>query len=101
MLARDLAVIAPELVLVVAAMAGLMWGAFANGTRDPSGTILWAAVALLVAVGLFVGFQPEGARVMSLGIPLRYTHSMVETVHADDVDATIRMVEAIIGRYAT
>jgi len=46
-------------------------------------------------------FQPEGARVMSLGIPLRYTHSMVETVHADDVDATIRMVEAIIGRYAT
>jgi len=62
MLARDLAVIAPELVLVVAAMAGLMWGAFANGARDPSGTILWAAAALLVAVGLFVGFQPEGAR---------------------------------------
>ena len=46
-------------------------------------------------------FQPEGARVMALGIPLRYTHSMVETVHADDVEATIRMVEAIIGRYAT
>ncbi|MHC4939408.1 MAG: M42 family metallopeptidase [Planctomycetota bacterium] len=46
-------------------------------------------------------FQPEGARAMSLGIPLRYTHSMVEAVHADDVDATIRMVEAIIGRYGT
>jgi len=46
-------------------------------------------------------FQPEGARAMALGIPLRYTHSMVETVHADDVEATVRMVEAIIGKYGT
>ncbi|MEM8886288.1 MAG: M42 family metallopeptidase [Planctomycetota bacterium] len=46
-------------------------------------------------------FQAEGARVMALGVPMRYAHSMIETVHADDVEATIRLVEAIIGRYAT
>jgi len=61
MLAQDLSVIAPELVLAVFAMAALMWGAFSR-RRDPSGAILWASAAMLVVVGLFVGFQPEGAR---------------------------------------
>ena len=46
-------------------------------------------------------FQPEAALAMPLGIPLRYTHSMVEMAHADDVEATIDLVEAICGRYAT
>jgi putative aminopeptidase FrvX len=45
-------------------------------------------------------FQAEGSRCMALGIPLRYAHSMIETVHADDVEATIRLIGAIIGRYA-
>jgi NADH-quinone oxidoreductase subunit N len=60
MLTQDLAVIAPELALAVAAMAFLMWGAFSP--RDASGPILWASVAALVLAGLWVGFQPEGAR---------------------------------------
>ena len=46
-------------------------------------------------------FQPAGARAMALGIPLRYTHSMVELAHADDVEATVLLVEALVGRYAT
>ena len=46
-------------------------------------------------------FQPEGALAMPIGIPLRYTHSMVEMAHADDVEATIDLIEAICGRYAT
>src|SRR5918996_3875796 len=61
MLTQDLAVIAPELVLAVFAMAALMWGVYARG-RDPSPTILWASTGLLVACGLWVAFQPEGAR---------------------------------------
>ncbi|MCB1372904.1 MAG: NADH-quinone oxidoreductase subunit NuoN [Rhodobacteraceae bacterium] len=61
MLAHNLSVVAPELVLAVFAMAALMWGAYSR-RRDPSGTILWASVAMLVLAGLFVGFQPEGAR---------------------------------------
>ena len=61
MLAHNLSVVAPELVLAVFAMAALMWGAYSR-RRDPSSTILWASVAILVLAGLFVGFQPEGAR---------------------------------------
>ncbi len=57
---HDLAVVAPELALALLAMAFLMWGAFSR--RDASGPILWASVAALVLVGLWVGFQPEGAR---------------------------------------
>jgi NADH-quinone oxidoreductase subunit N len=61
MLAQDLSVVAPELVLALFAMASLMWGAFATG-RDPSLHILWASAAMLVLAGLWVGFQPEGTR---------------------------------------
>lgn len=62
MLAQDLSVIAPELLLAVFAMIALMWGAFGSTRRDPSGAILWASVAMLVIAGLWVGFQPEGIR---------------------------------------
>jgi len=40
-------------------------------------------------------FQSEGPQVMSLGIPLRYTHSAVELVHRDDVAQTVRLVCAL------
>jgi len=53
-------VVAPEIVLAVWAMAALMWGAYSR--REVGGAVLWASCALLVAVGLFVGFQPEGTR---------------------------------------
>ncbi len=61
MLMQDLSVIAPELALVIFALGALMWGAYA-GARDPSGLILWVSTGLLVVVGLWIGFQPEGAR---------------------------------------
>ncbi len=60
MLIENLAVVAPELALAVAAMALLMWGAFSP--RDPSGSVLWVATGVLVLAGLWVGFQPEGAQ---------------------------------------
>ena len=62
MLSQDLSVIAPEMLLAAAALAGLMWGAFGSTRRDPSGVILWATVAILVVTGLWVGFEPEGTR---------------------------------------
>ncbi len=60
MLAQNLAVVAPEVVLALAAMALLMWGAFAP--RDPSDSVLWTATAVLVLAGLWIGFQPQGSR---------------------------------------
>jgi NADH-quinone oxidoreductase subunit N len=60
MIAQDLAVVAPELSLAVIAMAFLMWGAFSP--RDVSAPVLWGSVGVLVLVGLWVGFAPEGAR---------------------------------------
>jgi NADH-quinone oxidoreductase subunit N len=60
MLAENLNVVAPEVALAVFAMAMLMWGAYAR--REVGGAVLWVSCALLVAVGLFVGFQPEGTR---------------------------------------
>jgi NADH-quinone oxidoreductase subunit N len=62
MLSESISVIQPELAVVFAAVVGLMWGAFAPAGRDPSALLLWAACAVLVAVGLWVGFQPEGTR---------------------------------------
>jgi NADH-quinone oxidoreductase subunit N len=61
MLGQDLSVVAPELVLVVFAMAALMWGVYSQG-RDPSRTVLWLSTVLLVLCGLWVGFAPEGTR---------------------------------------
>jgi NADH-quinone oxidoreductase subunit N len=63
MLAENLTVVAPEVVLAVFAMAALMWGAFsADRDGETSRLILWTACVLFVALGLWVGFQPEGAR---------------------------------------
>jgi len=53
-------VVAPEIVLALWAMAALMWGAYAK--REMGGPILWASVVILVLVGLWIGFQPEGTR---------------------------------------
>jgi NADH-quinone oxidoreductase subunit N len=63
MLAENLTVVAPELVLAVFAMLSLMWGVFSRDRDgETSRAILWASCALLAAAGLWVGFQPEGAR---------------------------------------
>lgn len=60
MLGQDLNVVAPEALLAVVAMAALMWGAYSR--REVGGPVLWGACVLLIAVGLWVGFQPEGTR---------------------------------------
>ena len=60
MLSESLNVVAPEVVLAVCAMAALMWGAYAG--REVGSSVLWGSCVLLVLVGLWVGFQPEGAR---------------------------------------
>ena len=38
----------------------------------------------------------EGAAVVTLSIPARYVHSVVESVHPDDVEATIKLLVAFI-----
>ncbi|MEM8569404.1 MAG: NADH-quinone oxidoreductase subunit NuoN [Pseudomonadota bacterium] len=58
MLAQDLSVVAPELILAIYAMAALMWGAFAP--RDVSRLILHVTVAVLVLMGAFVGLSAGG-----------------------------------------
>jgi NADH-quinone oxidoreductase subunit N len=58
MLGQDLSVIAPELILALYSMGALLWGAYAG--RDASGMILWVTTALLVLLGLWVGFGPSG-----------------------------------------
>ncbi len=60
MLAEHLNVVAPEAVLAVWAMIALMWGAYAG--REVGSPVLWASSILLVAAGLWVAFQPAGAR---------------------------------------
>ncbi|MBP7000639.1 NADH-quinone oxidoreductase subunit NuoN [Amaricoccus sp.] len=60
MLSQNLAVVAPELLLAVLAMAFLMLGSFSSRAMD--GPILWATAIVLALVGLWIGFQPEGAR---------------------------------------
>ena len=60
MLSQNLAVVAPEIALAVAAMAILMWGAYSP--REVGGPALWLTAALLAICGLWVGFQPEGTR---------------------------------------
>jgi NADH-quinone oxidoreductase subunit N len=60
MLSQNLAVVAPEIALALAAMAILMWGAYSP--REIGGPALWLTALLLAIAGLWVGFQPEGTR---------------------------------------
>jgi putative aminopeptidase FrvX len=43
-------------------------------------------------------FQTEGPRVVPLAFPLRYTHSAVEMVRADDLAETVKLVVALARR---
>jgi NADH-quinone oxidoreductase subunit N len=60
MFADNFSVVVPEVLLAVWAMAALMWGAYAG--REVGRPVLWASCVILVLVGLWVGFQPEGTR---------------------------------------
>jgi NADH-quinone oxidoreductase subunit N len=61
MIGSDLSVVAPELALVLFAMAALMWGVFAR-VPGTDRMILWVASGALALVGLWVGFGPGGTR---------------------------------------
>lgn len=62
MLSADLSTVLPELILAVFSMAALLWGVYL-GKDAQARTILWASVAMLVALAFFAGFQEEGTRV--------------------------------------
>jgi len=53
---KDLLVLAPELVLAIGAMAGLMFGAFAGDKRTAS--LSWFMAALMVVAGAIVTLAP-------------------------------------------
>ena len=53
MLAQDLSVVLPELILAVWALGALMWGAFAR--EGASTAITWTTVALFAGLGLTAG----------------------------------------------
>lgn len=62
MITADLAIVLPELVLAGFAMLALMVGVY-SGKDGHSSLILWATAILMAALGLWIGFQPEGTRV--------------------------------------
>lgn len=62
MISTDLAIVLPELVLAGFAMAALMFGVY-GGKDNQAPLILWATALLMVALGLWIGFQPEGTHV--------------------------------------
>ena len=61
MLAENLNVVAPEVAARGLRDGGADVGRLCRGARSAA-TVLWVSCALLVAVGLCVGFQPEGTR---------------------------------------
>ena len=67
MTALDFSTILPELVLAIYAMAALMAGAY-FGKDAIARPILWATVAALLVVGLYVGFADRPAQVAFFGM---------------------------------
>lgn len=61
MLSADLSTVLPELLLAIYAMLALLWGVY-FGKDAQARPILWASVAVLVALAFFIGFQEEGTR---------------------------------------
>jgi len=62
MISTDLAIVLPELLLAGFSMAALMFGVY-GGKDTQAPLILWATAIVLVALGLWIGFQPEGTSV--------------------------------------
>ena len=62
MIADDLTVVLPEILLAVFAMAALMAGAFSRNEALVSRNVLWATVALFVGLGAWIGLAPSGSQ---------------------------------------
>ena len=58
-MAADFAIITPEIILALAAMAFLMFGAY-GGEEKRTTVILWASTALMAGLGLWIGLNGEG-----------------------------------------
>ena len=64
---RFLAELAPlhsELILIIGAMALLMWGAFRPETERQADVIAWAAIAIMILAGGVLASQPLGVQSM-------------------------------------
>ena len=61
MISADLSIALPEILLAVYAMAALMFGAFGGKDRVAS-LLVWTTAAVLVALALWIGARPAGAR---------------------------------------
>jgi len=59
MIGTDLTVILPELVLVVYAMAALMWGAW-RGKDAETPMLIWLTALVMAGLGAWIGLEPEG-----------------------------------------
>ncbi len=62
MSASDLSVVMPQVLLAVFAMLALMFGAYSRSQDAVSRLVLWATVLVLTVLGVWIGFQPAGAR---------------------------------------
>ncbi|MEM1382012.1 MAG: NADH-quinone oxidoreductase subunit NuoN [Pseudomonadota bacterium] len=62
----DYAIVLPEIVMAVGAMALLMLGSYGGGERQ-TGTIVWLAAGLMIVVGFWIGTVGPGARVAFQG----------------------------------
>jgi len=59
MISTDINTVLPEIVLAVYAMAALMLAVY-GGKDRLAGFIFWATAGVLVALGLWIGFEPAG-----------------------------------------
>ena len=61
MIASDLAVVVPEVALVLYAMAALLWGVFVDQNRAGQ-ALLWITSAVLLGVAVWICLAPSGTR---------------------------------------
>ena len=60
----ELAPLHSELIVILGAMALLMWGAFTKESDNQADVINWAAIAILIVAGGVLASQPLGAQDM-------------------------------------
>ncbi len=59
MIGSDVSTVAPELILAVFSMVGLMWGVY-MGKDNQARAILWATIVVMVGLALWIGYAPSG-----------------------------------------
>ncbi|MBF9032257.1 NADH-quinone oxidoreductase subunit NuoN [Rhodobacterales bacterium HKCCE3408] len=87
MISTDLSIIAPEILLAVFAMAGLV-GAVYSGRDALSQLLTWAAALLFVAAALYIGLTGEG------------THTAFGGIFVDDAFSRFAKVAVLLSAAA-